>query len=208
MHRSRHTIRWLPGLLFAAVFLWAGLAHGQTVNLILHITTPLTEADGTTPLQDGSVVYLIGNQSGNVNPMETFGDALIANSTTGDDILVAQLVVDSSGTAGAGTIFTSISGVDVSQIDYFYLRFFDYQDSAPPTGEGIPWGTTVPEQYTEDFGLAFFDTEGAPITRTNDFIVIPEPGTMHLFVAAGLLLALLGARRERTAKKPLPSRGT
>lgn len=190
----------LSGAVLAMVLLGAIASHAAPVNLILTITTPLLDGDGNA-LADGSVFYVIGNQSGNVNPMQSFGDSFIADSTTGDDVIIAELILDSSTTGTPGTMFVSIpNAFDSDDIDFLYLRFFDFQDPPPVAGTNIPWGTTSPTNYTVAFGLAFYDTEGAQVSATNNFIVIPEPGTLHLFVVAGLLFALFFARREPKQK--------
>ncbi len=197
MSVTTHRNRGLLLVLVSAAFFAVAAAHAANVALVVNITQPLLDGDGN-PLADGSVIYVIGSGDNVADGMQSAGGSLIANSTQGDDVIIATMIMDSSTTGVPGTMTAGFPGVlDTSTINFLYLRFFDYQGAGVPVGEDIAWGETDPQTYTGPFfGTAFLNVDGGQVSATNNFTVIPEPGTLHLFVVAGLVLALFCARRD------------
>jgi hypothetical protein len=190
-----------------AVFAFFGFTpvQGASYALFVNITQPLLDGDGQ-PLADGSLIYVITTPHDQPQPMETFGNFLIGDSTTGGEVIIATIRVDSTTSVhGSGTVQTIVFDIPVeyfaSPYSNLYLRFFDYRGSAPPSGTNIAWGTSdlipIPDPV---FNTIILNVPGGQVSATNDFIIIPEPGTLHLFVVAGLVMALFFVRRDTGRK--------
>lgn len=196
MSRCDYISKRLTVALGVLAFFGVTTVHAATVGLFVNITQPLLDGDGNA-LADGSVIYVIASIDSTADGMSSWGDSLIANSTQGDDVIIATLILDSSTTGVPGTMTAFIpDAFDNSVYNFLYLRFFDYQGSPPPVGDDIAWGETPPQGYTNFFGTAIMNVPGDQVHATNNFIIIPEPGTLPLVLVAGLLLALFCARRD------------
>jgi hypothetical protein len=191
LHSFVEQFRWMSVGISALVllfFMTAHPAHAANLNLQVSITDGLLQDDETTDLPDNSIVYVILS-TGTVNPPVEVGGGLIADSTTGGDLLLATLRIDQD-----GIFFPQSAGIyDSSIYTHVYLRFFDYQGSEPVEGTNF-WGTTEAVLIsTTPFGIAFADFAGGDAaTNENVFVVIPEPGTMGLLLMAGGIFASLG----------------
>lgn len=178
-----------------------------TVTIFLEITGGLfSDISGNSPLVDGSVVYVIASDDNTADGMVEFGGAFIADSTQGDDLLVARIKLDSAtigDSADSGTHLQVVSATyDPATFtpNFVYLRFFNTLIE-PPSGEDIPWGETSVIALEPFFGmsLATFSNK-YETTNTSNFVVIPEPGTLNLILLAGGLLYGLYFR-QRVAKQ-------
>lgn len=192
LHSLGERFRWMPVGVLALVALFLLTAQpvdAANLNLQVSITDGLLRDDGSTDLDDNSIVYVILATSSTVNPPQSVGGGLIANSTTGGDLLLATLRIDQD-----GIFFPQSAGIyDSSIYTHVYLRFFDYQGAEPVEGTNF-WGTTeAVEISTTPFGIAFANFAGGDAaTNENVFVVIPEPGTMGLMLMAGGIFASLG----------------
>ncbi len=181
--------------------------QGATIQFFLNISGGLFSDPGfTSPLPAGSLVYVIATPDQNAPPdPQSAGSALIGDSTPPDDVIIATLFLNEiPGGPGSGThadpIGFSYDPADFpSGFSHVYLRFFDF-DSAPPVGEDIAWGHSdvfeIPP--TGPFGLPGFlnITNQYYTDRTNDFVIIPEPGTLHLILLAGGVLFGIWRRKR------------
>ena len=178
------------GVLLPAVYV-----HGATISLIAFSTFALTDQDGIA-LPDGSIVEIVGitgpdpTQGGHV----PFGDGFVWGSTqaggtnTTPDIILATTIVDSTLTGLDGTFFVSTT-YDDTVVNYIYIRFYD---TDTPGGSNVAWGSSLTFDATSFFNVQFQNftpTTDIPVTQTNNFVVIPEPGSFSLLAFFGFLLA-------------------
>ena len=181
-----------------AFFVWVLLpgvsTHGATISLTIYNKSELKESTDTTVLADGSWVMLIGSLDDVIDPMETYGSSYIANSTTGDDVLLSTFRVG-DGVADPGKFSVNCT-FDKALFPNTYLRFFDFaNDNAFSMTDwgSVYWGTTkvvnVSAASESDLIDYVKNSQDPHITGTsNNFVVIPEPATAALFVIAGGLL--------------------
>jgi hypothetical protein len=185
-------------------------AGGVTVNLQAYITFSLLTSNGVLPLADGSVVYIIGSLDANIDPMQVNGTPAtnyIADSTSGDDIIVGVTAVYAAQLNSNGTFYAGDFYYEDDLVDYLYIRFFD--SPAPITGL-VNWGTS-PITNVGDLsdccalGVIEVDFVGnLAATNYNNFVVIPEPSTINLLVLCGGLFSALGVYRKRALRAARP----
>ncbi len=204
MSRIRHSAKLL--LVMACLLVgWAPISQGLIVTLSAFTTYALTGPSGA-PLAEGSVVMIIGSLDSTPDPMAEWGGALIADSTTGDDIFIGVAYVLDDGTISAGGF-----KYDSSMVNYLYLRFFD-TTSYPIWSGTNAWGTTDVWGVTNQFqfvSLDFAPDHPYGVGHTNLFVIIPEAGTGNYMLMALLLGAgwgLYGAKKGRHAKVRIRSR--
>lgn len=166
------------------VLLPALYVHGATVTLIAFSSFELQDGDGN-PLPDGSIIEIIGSTDAVQDGHVPFGSGFVWGSTQGDDIILATTVVDSS--LGPGTFFTSTT-YDDTVVNFLYIRFYD---TTTPSGTNVAWGSSPMFDATSFFNVQFqdFTVADTPVTQTNNFVVIPEPGSFSLLAFFGFLLA-------------------
>jgi hypothetical protein len=172
-------------------------AGGATVNLQAYITFSLLTSNGSAPLADGSLVYIVGSKDGIIDPMQTWGGTnFIGDSVSGDDLIVGVTTIYSADLNSNGTFYAGEFYYDDSLVDYLYIRFFD----APgPVATGmVNWGVSQPPTNVGDLsdccGLGTLEVDfigNFRATNYNNFVVIPEPGTANLLVMCGSLFAAL-----------------
>lgn len=181
-----------------AVLLLAPLsAHASLVNMTAYILSPLYQQDGVTPLPDGAIVQIIGSTDGILDPPATWGGTNLTGQTTGDDIILATIVIDSTILGIPGTFYVSGIYYDNTVVNYAYLRF--YNATSGPAGL-VWWGETPITNIEYDaFGAIFVDFIGGySTTNQNNFVVIPEPNTVNYLL---LWLAMIGAIRSATRSR-------
>jgi len=178
-------------------------AGGATVNLQAYITFSLLTSNGSSPLADGSVVYIIGSKDSVADPMQSVGapPSYIANSVSGDDIIIGVTTIYSADLNSNGTFYAGEYYYDDALVDYLYIRFFD--SPGPQVTGMVNWAISAPPTNVGDIsdccGLNTIEVDfigNIRATNYNNFVVIPEPSTANLIVLCGsLLMALRGYSR-------------
>jgi len=196
--------RWLAfWVCFLSAFLLVSVSFALNVDLIAYVTYSLKDSAGA-PLSPGSVVMIFGSGDAVNDGPQSWGDSLIANSTQGDDVYLGFVRIDQPSYLGSnGTFYTAnVISFDDAVINYLYIRFFD-TNAYPVMGSNIPWGVSDVYGYTSQFGKAEVDFVGNYMTvLTNNFVIIPEPGTANLFflfigLVAGMHAAMKKSERKR-----------
>lgn len=183
---------WIAGL---AVCLSASLARGAMVNLQAWVTYALFTYEYGAYLPDGSVVQIIGSTDNNIDPMVSFGTNLIAQ-TTGDDIIIGTVLIDSSLLASNGTFYSGDFYFDNTVVDWMYIRFFN---TTNPVLGYHDWGQSIMSTVDDDGVMFFMDFGGGIATVTNNnFVAIPEPSTASLLLLFAGLLCGVRAGMART----------
>jgi len=178
---------------------WTFPARALLVDLDAYVDLPILSTNGT-PIQDGSWVFIIGSTDTNQDPMATYGGTnLIANSVTGDDVILLAIQIPYNVGTNSGTFFATTQ-YESDDINYVYIRFFD--TVGPLTGM-LWWGTSSMFQLGITLGVStvqFDQLEQLSVTNYNNFVVIPEPSTLQLFVLVGGVICAVRFR----PKEPLP----
>lgn len=189
-------------LSLCVVLCTAWVTQAALVTLVARVSYALLDSTGSSPLADGSTVYIFGssdNQYGDgTDEMEVYaGTNLIANSTVGDDIFIGAVQIG-DGTSSNGTFFTAQYEFDDTEVQYLYIRFFDTLDD--PVSGYTDWNHSPLFAATNHpFGVERIDFIGDYATTNSDnFVVIPEPGTGNLL----LLLAGLAWGMRLSTRKP------
>ena len=164
-------------------------AKALIVDLDAYVDMAILQQDLTTPLADGSWVFIMGSGDAVNDGMATFGGTnLIAESTLGDDVILGMIQIPLNSTNNSGMFFVTVQ-YESDDINYAYLRFFD-TSNYPITGL-LWWGTSSMFQLGVTLGVSTvqFDQDyQLATTNQNNFVVIPEPSSLNLFVlVAGLL---------------------
>lgn len=185
--------RWLRvGVLAGALLscLPAPRAEGATISLIAYTTFAIVLDDLSTALPNNSIIEIIGSTDAAQGGHLPYGGGFVWGSTQGDDILLATTVVD--GSFGGGTFFHTTTYDDTVVLNY-YIRFYDVT-SVPTNGQAVAWGTSAVFAASSFFGVDFQDFAGGNIAFTNNFYVIPEPGSLSLLLYFGLLVGLFRSK--------------
>ncbi|HMP75883.1 MAG TPA: hypothetical protein PKE12_06270 [Kiritimatiellia bacterium] len=192
---------WIAGL---AIFLGASSLQAAIINLSAYIINPLYQQDGFTPLADGSLVQIIGSYDNVIDPMSEVGGGL-TGSPTGDDVILATIVIDSTTLGIDGTFYVSNIYYNNDDIKHMYIRFYD--TTGPLTGL-VYWGESPIQNVEYDaFGAIFVDFVGGYSTTNQDnFVVIPEPNTMNYFLMWASMLGALRSSMRREARKKTKER--
>jgi hypothetical protein len=177
-----------------------GAARATIVDLDIYAVNPLLGSDGVTPLADGSWIIIVGSGDSIADPMQTYNStSLIATSTTGDDVIIAILPLNSL--LGTGTFGFTVQ-YDSSQISYVYIRFF--QTTNWPIGGNIYWGTSAVYQLGVTLGVSTVQVDpfGSLVaTNYNHFVPIPEPSTANLLLLVGGMIWAMRASMKRDMKE-------
>jgi hypothetical protein len=190
----------------ACISLLLGTGNSAMINLQAYITFSLLTSNGTLPLADGSVVYIIGSLNNVQDPMTTYGSPatnFVAGSVSGDDVIVGVTAVYAADLNSNGTFYAGDYYYDDDLVDYLYIRFFD--SPAPITGM-VNWGTSPMTNVGDIFdccGLSVIEVDfigNLAATNYNNFVVIPEPSTMNLLFLGGGLFSALGVYRRRAKR--------
>jgi len=164
--------------------------------------------NGGAPLADGSVVYIIGSSVNTIpaiTPIGGVGTNYIADQTTANETFLATVYVNSTLLGSNGTFWTYLT-YDSTTVQYVYLRYFDIQ-SEPVTGY-LWWGNSgiFTLSPTPTLGVNSVDfTPGGPISVTSqsNFVVIPEPSTVNLFLlVVGMSGAMWAGMKKEKKDKP------
>lgn len=187
MEKNVQRVRGVAAAALLAMACAASPAYGAIINMTAYVLNPLYQQDGITPLPDGSIVQIIGSTDGIIDPPATWGGTNLTGNTTGDDVILATIVVDSSVLGIPGTFYVSGIYYDNTVINYAYLRF--YNTTGTISGL-LYWGETPIQNIEYDaFGTIFVDFGGGySTTNQNNFVVIPEPSTTRLFLVAIFLV--------------------
>ncbi len=194
--KLRHLI-WIGVI---AIFLIGSSASAAIINLSAYVTLALLNADGSAPLADGSIVQIIGSYDDVIDPMSTAGGGY-TGGTTGDDIIIATITINSTQLGSNGTFYVGNLYYESDDINYMYLRFFD--STGPLTGL-ISWGEAPITNVEYDaFGSILVEfTGGYGTTNTGTFTIIPEPNTLNLLMVwTGMIAALKSSMRKEARKK-------
>jgi hypothetical protein len=147
-----------------------------------------------------AIVQIIGSSDMLIDPFPSYADGFLATPgsgpvTTGDDVFIGQVTIDSS--VGAGTFYSADFSFDSDQVTYLYLRVFD--SFGPLTGS-IDYGFSGLIGYTSFFGVAEVDF-GSGIATTNNatFYIVPEPGSGSLLLV--FMSLLFGVRYSMRSRK-------
>ncbi|MCB1070531.1 MAG: hypothetical protein H7A43_05445 [Verrucomicrobia bacterium] len=179
------------------------LCRAATIDLDIFVLNSILDNLGV-PLADGSIVEIIGSGDidtgdGAGNLFATYGGTnLIPETTLGDDVILGTVEIDSVNTGSNGTFFTTVQ-FDSTSINYAYIRF--YNASNPLTGM-IYWGTSDVFALTQViFGVVTIQADpggSLQTTNYNNFVIIPEPSTVNLFlVMAGMMFAMRVSMRRK-----------
>jgi hypothetical protein len=194
---SRVFFRRYAGILLVAFSLVAVAARALIVDLDAFVDNAITGPDGITPLADGSLVYIIGSSNNLIDPPISVGTNIIGDSVTGDDIILGIVRIGDNSISNSGTFFTTVQ-FESDEINYVYIRFFD--SPGPLTGS-LYWGTSTIFQLGITVGVATvqFDQPGdLSATNQNNFVIIPEPSTLNLFVVVAGMLWTIRRRMQAT----------
>lgn len=176
------------------------IAQAALVDLYVYVSLSIYEQDGTTPLADGSVVYIVGSKDSVNDGMAPYGNGYVADSALGDDVIIGVVRID-SGSGGAGTFDAYfVDAFDTDDVQFIYLRFFDEQGELPLMGL-LDYGESGLFNYTTNFGMAEVGYFGDPLKtdKQDEFYAIPEPHTAHLLLLAiGGLVGIHSLRRSRS----------
>lgn len=198
MRARFHTARRLLLSALVAAACFAAIARAAIVDLDAYVLQPIIGGDGVTPLADGSWVFIIGSTDNVIDPMQTYGGTnYIANSTTGDDVILGVVFIDSS--LGAGTFYTTVQ-YESTNINYVYIRYFDTTGAL--TGM-LYWGTSSIFELGVTLGVSTvqFDENGQLFaTNYNHFVIIPEPSTANLLLLVGGMIWAMRASMGRKKK--------
>lgn len=173
-------------------------AYALVVSLDVYVDFALLD-ENDDPLADGMTVMVFGSKNPiNDGPQTWGGTNVIANSTQGDDILLATLTISTVESGIPGGFFATIS-YESDDVDFVYIRFFNAPPSAL-TGM-IYWGTSSVIQLGVTLGVSTvnFTPETNLVTDNyNNFVIIPEPSTANLFVmVAGMMWAMRSHMRRK-----------
>jgi len=190
--------RWLAfWVCFLAALMIVTLCYAGNVDLIAYVTYSLKDSSGA-PLQDGSVVAIFGSTDSVNDGPTPWGTNYIATGTQGDDIFLGWVRIGNPSYLGSNGTFYSANAIsfDDSVVNYLYIRFFDTTNY--PVQGYQSWGTSDVFGYTSYFGKADVDFVGNyEASMTNNFVIIPEPGTINLLI---LFLGLVGGLHAATRK--------
>ena len=196
---------WILWIAFAAILFQTHVAKALIVDLDAYVDMAILRHDGVTPLADGSWVFIIGSQNNVIDNMLLYdGTNYIANSVTGDDVILGMIQIPLNSTNNSGTFFTTVQ-YESDDINYVYIRYFE---SAGPLTGMLYWGTSSIFQLGVTLGVAtvqFDQNQQLVATNYNNFVIIPEPNTLNLFI---MVAGMLGAMRVRmAAMKRAPTDG-
>lgn len=187
-----------------ALFVLCGLGASSAMadaNIDVVVLSPLLGGDGITPVADGSWIMIIASADNTIDPMQQAGDGYIANSTTGDDVIIGMMQVDAAlRTYGVEAAYSFL--FDDTPFNYVYIRVFD--SAGPLTGE-LYWGTSdiVDLDSIQDPGLGnvyYFEVPGFTLTNQDNFVIIPEPSTANLILLVGGMAWAMRANIRRKKK--------
>jgi hypothetical protein len=171
------------------------------VSLDVYVSYSIYQNGGTTPLTNGALVYVFGSSNAVIDPMQSVGTNLVANSTTGDDVFLGAIRIGAN-VSSNGTFFGTLT-YDSDFVKYVYIRFFDYTNDEPVTGM-VYWGNS--SNYfigPPTLGVSTVDfnpnTDNPLIASNyNNFVVIPEPSSANLIVlVAGMAWAMRSSMKRR-----------
>lgn len=188
------------GAAIATLWLLAVPAFSATINLSAYVYIALLDETGTTPLADGSIVQIIGSYDSIIDPIGTSGTN-VTGSTTGDDVILATIAINSANLGSNGTFYVSNIFYESDDIKNMYIRFYDTTNSLVGM---ISWGESPMTNVEYDaFGSIVVDFIGGySATNQNSFVVIPEPNTMSFILMwVGMVAALKSTMRQEGRKK-------
>jgi len=195
----------------AALCLFATSAGAAVINTGL---TPqigvMKDATGTNPITEGTLVLIHdveGDGLGEVGTTNSYlttddDDVLITNRQTGNSLLPIN---NAFGFEGAYSDTFTFDTENTGQIFFvFFNNVFEEAQDAP--GVGVEFGIVpatfqMPENGGGNFDFGWtttelFGTQDPETLHADDGVVIPEPASLALLGAGGLLLASSRRRRQ------------
>lgn len=185
---------------FILIFFCINAAQSAIVDLTAYVSFALQDSSGNS-LADGSVVMIFGSTDAINNGPQSYGTSLIAESVQGNDVYIGMVRIDWDGTFYTANDFS----FDDSSIHFLYIRFFN-TTNAPVEGSNIAWNASPVVGVTSKFGKAEVDFGGNYLASvTNNFVVIPEPATSHLFLLFfGLAFGMRSILKKDVSKQREP----
>lgn len=184
----------------AMMALLCGAAQGALINLQAYVTYALLNNDGTMPLSDGSIVQIVGSSNNIADPMPMIGGSNVTGFVSGDDVILATITIQSGMLGSNGTFFAGDVYFQSDEIKYMYIRFYD---SAGPLTGLVYWGESpITNVQHDQFGVVEVDFVGNyATTNLNNFVAIPEPGTLNFMLMWGSMVLAMRASMKRDRKK-------
>lgn len=204
--------KWVLRLALGFMLL-AGLpARADIISLIAYVSSQLT---GDYELPYGSIVYIYGSQDNTIDDMAALGDAYFPGTATGDDTVLGLVrigqpyyndgVNDVDGSFLSDMVITWNTDDLIYDINHLYIRFFN---TLAFTGGEVAWGESTMFTAQESFFVVEQDFIGGFMAnRTNVFLTIPEPSTVHLVLLSAGLLAGMSASMKKRKKAEAPGQG-
>jgi hypothetical protein len=196
-------VLWGVLLLSLAVIFAVHAQNPNLVNLEASVYYSILD-DGGNPLQNGSVVYIIGSSVNTIPGPPGIGTNYLANGVSSNETFLGTVLIGDNVTSN-GTFWTSLN-YDSSLVQYVYIRYFDYA-SQPVTGY-VWWGQSpsfaLGNPPTAGVNTVQFDAGGQlSVTSQSNFVVIPEPSTVNLFLLViGMSGAMWAGMRKQKADEP------
>ena len=196
MLQSAHK-RWqLLWVTLVVASLGVAAVRAAIVDLDAWVQYSIYQSDGTTPLADGSWVYIVGSFDDVADPMYAFGTNFIAELPTGDDVILGAVQINLDSFSN-GTFFTTVQ-YESDEVKYVYIRFFEFTNGLPITGL-VDWGVSTTFQLGVTLGVSTVDFGPDLVAdRTDNFVVIPEPTTGNLIIlVSGMIWAMRTSMRGK-----------
>lgn len=196
-------------------------SNALIVSLELYVDTYqfLESSDPDVVLADGSIIQIIGSATANAGSFQSYGDAFLADTTTGDDVILATSFVGAGGyEADSGYFGFVFANYDITAFPYIYIRFFNTNTFANLMGNPttLAWGTSAVFQVSdhpiaEDSYVIYMSQDGPLVaSETGTFTVIPEPSSISFFALVGGMTWAMRTQilRRRRRDKVIDSGGS
>lgn len=187
----------------------AALAWGAREAQALVIGVQATWNIPGVSLHEGSIVQVVAYNSGEgrdptenaTEPGANFityssGDSPVYLPDTVNPALKHEIVYTGHVSESGGQfVFKEFINIDPAY-DRIYIRIFETDAFTVGTASESGWGISEVQAITTEAGLGFSWFEDVPLTNTNLFEVIPEPGTAWLLLCGLGGVACAGWRRR------------
>jgi hypothetical protein len=168
--------------------------------------------DAAVNLPDGSIIQIVASTDGTAGFFQEYTPGVyLANTTTGNDTIIAEARIGDLGYegTGGGRFGWVDTTFDTTANPYVYIRFFNTNsfDALLGTPTELVWGTSAVvfvDDFVDGLGVAdinFASNGNLVANQTNTFQVIPEPGTTSLMAMAGSILLAMQASMARRSRR-------